>query len=60
VGIIDMDDVHTIAEVTVKNKPNVFSIVLPNRTYYIKTDTREELDKWVAVLNDIKSQVQNG
>jgi hypothetical protein len=57
IGIIDMSDVDTIAEV--KRKPNVFGISTSKRKYYMKASDQKELDEWVKELNTVKDRVQD-
>ncbi|RUS20884.1 hypothetical protein BC937DRAFT_94139 [Endogone sp. FLAS-F59071] len=47
---IDLHDVHTVTEVKLKNKSNVFSIVTPQRTFYVQADSRRLLDEWVGTI----------
>ncbi|CAI2197321.1 10635_t:CDS:2, partial [Funneliformis geosporum] len=52
--ILDMNDVHSVAEVKLKNKLNVFYIVTSKRTYYVQAANKEELDEWVEAINKVK------
>ncbi|RIA96321.1 hypothetical protein C1645_815487 [Glomus cerebriforme] len=56
--ILDMNDVHAVAEVKLKNKQNVFGIVTHKRTYYVQAASKKELDEWVEAINNIKKVVQ--
>ncbi|CAG8535559.1 17552_t:CDS:2, partial [Cetraspora pellucida] len=57
--ILDLNDVHTVAEVKLKNRSNVFGIVTPKRTYYVQAGSKRELDEWVDAINKIKKEVQD-
>ncbi|CAG8672296.1 11034_t:CDS:2 [Funneliformis caledonium] len=49
-----MNDVHSVAEVKLKNKLNVFYIVTSKRTYYVQATSKKELDEWVEAINKVK------
>ncbi len=49
-----MNDVHSAAEVKLKNKSNVFYIVTSKRTYYVQAASKKELDEWVEAINKVK------
>ncbi|CAG8579735.1 10695_t:CDS:2 [Ambispora gerdemannii] len=57
--ILDMNDVHAVAEVELKHKSNVFGIFTSKRTYYIQANDKKELYEWVDALNKVKTQVQD-
>ncbi|CAG8639486.1 4973_t:CDS:10 [Rhizophagus irregularis] len=56
--ILDMNDIHAVAEVKLKNKQNVFGIVTHKRTYYVQAASKKELDEWVEAINNVKKVVQ--
>lgn len=56
--ILDMNDIHAVAEVKLKNKHNVFGIVTHKRTYYVQAASKKELDEWVEAINNVKKVVQ--
>ncbi|CAB4431685.1 unnamed protein product [Rhizophagus irregularis] len=56
--ILDMNDIHAVAEVKLKNKQNVFGIVTHKRTYYVQAASKKNLDEWVEAINNVKKVVQ--
>jgi hypothetical protein len=56
--MLDMNDIHAVAEVKLKNKQNVFGIVTHKRTYYVQAASKKELDEWVEAINNVKKVVQ--
>ncbi|CAG8767011.1 11218_t:CDS:2, partial [Racocetra persica] len=57
--ILDLNDIHAVAEVKLKNRTNVFGIVTPKRTYYVQAGSKRELDEWVNAINKVKKEVQD-
>ncbi|CAG8679239.1 16149_t:CDS:2, partial [Racocetra fulgida] len=57
--ILDLNDIHAVAEVKLKNRTNVFGIVTPKRTYYVQAGSKRELDEWVDAINKVKKEVQD-
>ncbi|CAG8518483.1 14201_t:CDS:2, partial [Dentiscutata heterogama] len=56
--ILDLNDIHAVAEVKVKNRSNVFGIVTPKRTFYVQAENKKGLDDWVDAINKVKKEVQ--
>ncbi|OAV87610.1 hypothetical protein PTTG_29362 [Puccinia triticina 1-1 BBBD Race 1] len=46
--IIPLTDIHTCAEVEVKQYDNTFGIVTPARTYYVRARSRTERNQWTS------------
>ncbi|RIB18736.1 hypothetical protein C2G38_2141975 [Gigaspora rosea] len=57
--ILDLNDIHAVAEVKLKNRTNVFGVVTPKRTYYVQAGSKRELDDWVEAINKVKKEVQD-
>ncbi|KAJ3214723.1 hypothetical protein HDU67_001314 [Dinochytrium kinnereticum] len=57
--IIPLAEVHTIAEVKdLKKRKNVFGVVTRQRTYYIMSDNKEQMDEWLVKLKEAHREVQ--
>ncbi|PLW08666.1 hypothetical protein PCASD_24945 [Puccinia coronata f. sp. avenae] len=46
--IIPLNEIHTCAEVEVKQYDNTFGIVTPARTYYVRARSRTERNQWTS------------
>ncbi|EFP87910.1 uncharacterized protein PGTG_14625 [Puccinia graminis f. sp. tritici CRL 75-36-700-3] len=46
--IIPLTEIHTCAEVEVKQYDNTFGIVTPARTYYVRARSRTERNQWTS------------
>ncbi|KAJ3162412.1 hypothetical protein HDU86_004892 [Geranomyces michiganensis] len=61
--IIDMRDIHAIAEVELKKRRNVFGLVTRERTYYIQAGSGREAEDWLRALraahNHLRSESQS-
>ncbi|RUO95377.1 hypothetical protein BC936DRAFT_144212 [Jimgerdemannia flammicorona] len=55
---IDLQDVHTVTDVKLKNKQNVFTIVTPGRIYYVQTDSKRLLDEWISAINQARRDLR--
>lgn len=56
-GVLSMNDVHSISHVEYKNRENVIAIVTKPRTYYLETYTRTEMLEWINALQDVKKNL---
>lgn len=56
--IIDMDTIHNVSPVIRKDKQNIFCIVTPQRTYYVQTESKKELEDWMASIMKAKKDFQ--
>ena len=54
---VDLRDIKTVASVEFKKNENTFGIVTPKRTYYVRANTKAEMDSWIEALNDAKIQL---
>ncbi|KAI8826794.1 uncharacterized protein EV422DRAFT_485807, partial [Fimicolochytrium jonesii] len=48
--IIDLHDIHAIAEVELKKRSNVFGIVTRGRTFYVQAETTESMQDWMRAI----------
>lgn len=56
--MIPLTDIHTCAEVQVKQHDYTFGIVTPGRTYYVRAKTRAERDAWTAKVTEAKDALK--
>lgn len=56
-GMIPIDSVSSITHSTSKNKGCRFDIILPQRTFALIADTREEATHWVKQIRTLVSQI---
>ncbi|KAL1920166.1 uncharacterized protein VTP21DRAFT_1312 [Calcarisporiella thermophila] len=56
--VMDLQDVHTVEEVKHKDKQNVFVIVTPARTYFIRADSRPIMESWISAINGARAQAE--
>ncbi|KNC97321.1 uncharacterized protein SPPG_07250 [Spizellomyces punctatus DAOM BR117] len=54
--IIDLKDIHAIAEVELKKRKHVFGLVTRERTYYVQALSREDMEEWLRVLRTAQRQ----
>ncbi|KAJ3157690.1 hypothetical protein HDU89_000066 [Geranomyces variabilis] len=57
--IIDMSDIHAIAEVELKKRKNVFGLVTRERTYYIQAGSAREAEDWLRALRAAHSHLRS-
>ena len=53
---IDVGDIKTVASVELKKSVNTFGIVTPKRTFYVRASSRQEMESWIQVLNNVMTQ----
>ncbi|TPX55135.1 hypothetical protein PhCBS80983_g05567 [Powellomyces hirtus] len=58
--IIDMNDIHAIAEVELKRRKNVFGLVTRERTYYIQAENAKTADSWLRALRAAHHHIHGG
>ncbi|KAF9926363.1 hypothetical protein FBU30_004027 [Linnemannia zychae] len=54
--IIDIRDIHKVAEIAVKNKSSVFVIVTPRKTFTVQADSTTDMEQWINAINQAKIQ----
>ncbi|MBW0531879.1 hypothetical protein O181_071594, partial [Austropuccinia psidii MF-1] len=57
--MIPLTEIHTCAEVQVKQHDNTFGIVTPTRTFYARAHSRIERDQWTKKVTDAKLQLKS-
>ncbi|KAG0150277.1 hypothetical protein CROQUDRAFT_38563 [Cronartium quercuum f. sp. fusiforme G11] len=57
--MIPLTDIHTCAEVQVKQHDYTFGIVTSARTYYVRAKTRAERDTWTSKVTEAKDALKN-
>ena len=55
--LLDLSDVHAITPISLKRHVHTFGIVTQKRTFYLQAGNRDDLDAWVAVLNETRQQL---
>ncbi|TPX38837.1 hypothetical protein SeLEV6574_g07587 [Synchytrium endobioticum] len=58
-SIIDLADVHAIAEVTLKKRSNVFGLVTRQRSYFMQAPSKEACQEWLTVLRNRHAKIQH-
>lgn len=53
---IDVGDIKTVASVELKKSTNTFGIVTPKRTFYVRASSKADMESWIRVLNEVKTQ----
>ncbi|KAJ9476977.1 Carboxylesterase [Pseudozyma hubeiensis] len=53
---IDVGDIKTVASVELKKSVNTFGIVTPKRTFYVRASSKADMESWIQVLNEVKTQ----
>ncbi|KAI9101193.1 hypothetical protein DFS34DRAFT_460420 [Phlyctochytrium arcticum] len=48
--VINLADIHAIAEVELKKRRNVFGLVTRERTYYVQATSREDMEGWLRPM----------
>ncbi|KAI8071089.1 hypothetical protein BC940DRAFT_295258 [Gongronella butleri] len=57
--IIDLHDIHSVVQVTSKNKyRNVFAIITPKRMYYVQADDQRSMDGWFEAIEHAKQDLR--
>ena len=58
--LIDITSIHTCAQVDVgKKHQNVFGLVTPDRTFYLKSNTPLDMESWVEAINLARKKVKD-
>ncbi|CAG8794306.1 7440_t:CDS:2 [Dentiscutata erythropus] len=55
--ILDLNDIHAVAEVKVKNRSNVFGIVTPKRTFYVQAERKKTKRLTIQLKSKISAPV---
>jgi len=45
--------IYFISPQRISGKENLFEIVTPSRTFYMQVDSKEDMDDWVRIFNDL-------
>lgn len=53
-----MSEIHAVTPVSLKRHENTFGIVTRARTFYLQAETQEEVEVWLARLNEVKDALQ--
>jgi hypothetical protein len=57
--IIDLHDIHSVVQVTSKNKYRyVFAIITPKRMYYVQADDQHTMDGWLDAIDQAKEELR--
>ncbi|KAI8092830.1 uncharacterized protein BX664DRAFT_259958 [Halteromyces radiatus] len=57
--IIDLHDIHSVVQVTSKNKYRyVFAIITPKRMYYVQADDQKTMDGWFEAIDHAKEELR--
>ncbi|CAO3597753.1 unnamed protein product [Absidia cylindrospora] len=57
--IIDLHDIHSVVQVTSKNKYRyVFAIITPKRMYYVQADDQQDMEGWFDAIDQAKKQLR--
>ncbi|ORX54949.1 PH domain-like protein [Hesseltinella vesiculosa] len=57
--IIDLHDVHSVVQVTSKNKyRHVFAIITPKRMYYVQADDQRTMNGWFDAIERTKQELR--
>ncbi|KAF8589456.1 PH-domain-containing protein [Ramaria rubella] len=56
--LLDLNEVHSVTPVSLKKHLNTFGLVLPTRTFYLQTETEDEVLAWVRALNEVRERLQ--
>jgi hypothetical protein len=56
--VINLADIHTIAEVEHKKRDHVFGLVTRKRTYYLRADSAAEMESWLYCLREAQREVR--
>lgn len=57
--MIPLNEVHTCAQVQVKNHSNTFGIVTPKRTYYVRAKSADQMESWIDRVNEATEALKN-
>ena len=57
--LLDISEIHAITPVSLKRHDNTFGIVTRGRTFYLQAETQDEVEVWVAKLNEAKDALQS-
>lgn len=57
--LLDISEIHAITPVSLKRHENTFGIVTRGRTFYLQAETQDEVEDWVAKLNEAKDALQS-
>ncbi|KAF8656277.1 hypothetical protein AX16_002713 [Volvariella volvacea WC 439] len=52
--LLELSDVHSVTQVTLKRRQNAFGLVSPVRTFYLQAKTPEEVQSWVSAIEDAR------
>ncbi|KAI8334606.1 hypothetical protein BC941DRAFT_431668 [Chlamydoabsidia padenii] len=57
--IIDLRDIHSVVQVTSKNKYRyVFAIITPKRMYYVQAEDQQTMDGWLEAIDQAKEELR--
>ncbi|KAL1918365.1 uncharacterized protein VTP21DRAFT_3025 [Calcarisporiella thermophila] len=57
--LLELDDIHNVEEVKLKHHENVFAIVTPSRTYYVRTDNKQDKELWIREINQAINELKD-
>ncbi|KAL0579045.1 hypothetical protein V5O48_002938 [Marasmius crinis-equi] len=52
--LLDLSDVHSCTQVSLKRHDNAFGLVSPVRTYYLQAKTSGEVQEWVQAIEEAR------
>ncbi|TFK33220.1 hypothetical protein BDQ12DRAFT_615588, partial [Crucibulum laeve] len=52
--LLELSDVHSCTQVTLKRHDNTFGLISPVRTFYLQASTPEEVKSWVQAIEDAR------
>ncbi|KAG6897151.1 hypothetical protein C0992_003738 [Termitomyces sp. T32_za158] len=52
--LLELSDVHSCTQVTLKRHENTFGLVSPVRTFYLQAQTPGEVQEWVQAIEDAR------
>ncbi|KAJ3120520.1 hypothetical protein HK098_004548 [Nowakowskiella sp. JEL0407] len=57
-GVIDLDKITAVAEIEAKRTSNVFGIVTPEKTFFVRTQSAEDMHDWISIIKASYREVQ--
>ncbi|KAF7729240.1 hypothetical protein EC973_004770 [Apophysomyces ossiformis] len=57
--IIDLHEIHSVVQVTSKNKyKHVFAIITPKRMYYVQAQDQQDMNSWFEAIERTKAELR--
>ena len=57
--LLELSEVHSCTKVDLKKHAHSFGLVSPTRTFYLHADSSQEMQQWVAAINEAKENLEN-